>query len=215
MDLYGTITDSHQIAFAKDTNEQRRRFLASCKPGTVVKETLLRHRPEKTHQQVKLIWGLLIEHVKKGLDAMGFDLATLFPTAQVPPGVPCPREVLMQLFYACCNDVGENGERKTLSQMNTVEAAAFFEACRDHAARTWGIIVPEPDPNWKQVDAKEEVGVTDLKEEEPAPVSDPGKPYVCRKCGVLYRVNPARGVCVAEDSDGFRCKGPVVKREEA
>lgn len=78
-----------------------------------------------------------------------------------------------------------------------------------------GVIVDGKVQIREQADAREDVGVTDIKEEEPAPVSDPGKPYVCRKCGVLYRVNPARGICVAEDSDGFSCKGPVVKREEA
>lgn len=150
MELYGTITDSHQIALSKDGVEQRKRFLASCKPGTVVRETLVRHHPEKSHQQVKAIWGLLIEETKRGLDEMGFDLGTLFPTAQVPPGIPCPREVLMQIFYACCSDVGPNGERKTLSKMDTIEAATFFDNCRDHAARTWGILIPDPDPSWRE-----------------------------------------------------------------
>jgi len=137
------------LTFSGADIERRKRFIASLKPGQVVVETLKLYRKPKTDQQVRTIWGLLIETVKQGLDEMGFDMAVLFPTAQIPPGIPCPREVLMQVFYAACNDVGEMGERKTLSQMNTIEAATFFDKCRDHAASVWGIVVPDPDPNWR------------------------------------------------------------------
>ncbi len=41
---------------------------------------------------------------------------------------------------------------------------------------------------------------------------DAGKKFVCDKCGTLYMVKPARGVCMAEDNDGFACKGKVVER---
>jgi hypothetical protein len=40
------------------------------------------------------------------------------------------------------------------------------------------------------------------------------KPWACERCGTLYAVKPARGVCVAEDADGFSCKGKIVKRSK-
>jgi hypothetical protein len=41
---------------------------------------------------------------------------------------------------------------------------------------------------------------------------DAGKKYACEVCGTLYKVKPARGVCVAADADDMPCKGKVVDR---
>lgn len=53
--------------------------------------------------------------------------------------------------------------------------------------------------------------VTDFDADLPSAVE---KPWVCQKCGTLYVVQPARGLCIAEDSDGFTCKGKIVERTE-
>jgi hypothetical protein len=77
----------------------------------------------------------------------------LMPGLKVHPGYSVPADVLQQLFYATCNDVGDNGERLTLSKMSTIQASHFFEKCRDYAANQWHIFIADPDPNWKGKDA--------------------------------------------------------------
>jgi len=41
---------------------------------------------------------------------------------------------------------------------------------------------------------------------------DAAMKFACEVCGTLYAVKPARGACMAEDNDGFACKGKVVDR---
>ena len=149
MEFVGTIDASHRLTFPPVIAGLRDSMLQSCKPGTVVREKLTPSRPSKSHQQIKALWGLVIEMVKREFDDRGWDLNMLLPTANVPTGIPVPRDVLKAVFYAACGNVGDQGERKTMSQMNVLEMSRFFENCRDHAARTWGIIVPDPDPNWR------------------------------------------------------------------
>ena len=83
-------------------------------------------------------------------DERGWDLAAIIPALKIPTGYPVPRDVIASILYATCNDVGESGERKTLSKMNTTEASKYFERCRDYPAIRWRIAIPEPNPNWKE-----------------------------------------------------------------
>ena len=125
-------------------------FLTSCKHGQAVKVKITRLRASKTDQQNRMIWGLLIATIKACLDDRGIDLGTLMPSANIPEGQPVPRDVIMQILYATCNDVGDQGERKTLGKMDVVETSRFFEKCRNYVASAWGIIVPDPDQNWRE-----------------------------------------------------------------
>ena len=155
MQLIGTVTDSHQIRYPPAIAELHDSFLRSVKPGTAVKVMMTRFYPKGTHQQKKMIWGLLMESVKRGLDEMGFDLSVLAPTAKIPPGLPIPREVLKEVFYATCGDVGPEGEYRTLSQMDIVETGTFFDKCRAYAAGVRNIQVTDPDQNWRETLEKE------------------------------------------------------------
>ena len=129
--------------------QMRNEFLHSLGTCNVI-ERIDRVAKPKTHQQVKMHFGLVVSMIKYAFDERGIDLATLIPSVKIPPGRPVPKDVIQQILYACCNDVGDEGERKTLSKMNTIEASRFFDACRDHAARIWRIQIPEPNINWKE-----------------------------------------------------------------
>ena len=157
MEFLGTIDESHRLIYPPVIAGLRDSFLKSCKPGTVVKEKLTRQYPKKSQQQIKTIWGLVIEMVKREFDDRGWDLNILLPTANIPSGIPVPRDVFKTVFYAACSNVGDQGERRTMSEMNILEMSRFFENCRDHAARTWGIVVPDPDPAWRDKLAVETV----------------------------------------------------------
>ena len=76
------------------------------------------------------------------------DLATFLNSPLIPAGLEVPDDVIQAVLYACCNDVGDDGERKTLSKMDTIEASRFFEKCRNHAASAWHIEIPDPSPTW-------------------------------------------------------------------
>ena len=145
-----TIDGSARLQFAPGMRKLLDSFLQSCKDGQAVTLEIKRLRAKGTYQQCKTIWGLLVMSIKHGLDEMGVDFATLISSDKMPPGLPVPKDVIMQILYATCNDVGDNGERKTLSQMDIVERMRFFDRCRDYAASAWGIIVPDPEPNWRE-----------------------------------------------------------------
>jgi hypothetical protein len=102
----------------------------------------------KTWQQVKCHWGLVVTTIRREFADRGMDLATFLNSPTIPNGLEVPADVIQAVLYATCNDVGENGERKTLSKMSTVEASRFFSKCQNYAASAWAIQIPDPDPLW-------------------------------------------------------------------
>ena len=148
MEFHGQTTNGN-LMLPMAQQQMRSEFLHSLGTCSVI-ERIDRVAKPKTHQQVKTHFGLVISMIKYAFDERGIDLATLIPGHKIPPGRPVPKDVIQQILYACCNDVGDEGERKTLSKMNTIEASRFFDACRDHAARIWHIQIPEPDKDWRK-----------------------------------------------------------------
>ena len=128
---------------------QRSHYLSTLPDGASVIETLRREGKPKTNAQVRTHWGLVVGFICAWCDANAIDLAELLHSEAIPPAVPVTKDVVQDILYAACNDVGEDGQRKTLSQMSTKEASDFFERCRNFAAHRWQIVIPEPDPNWK------------------------------------------------------------------
>ncbi len=84
------------------------------------------------------------------MDERFWDLATIIPEAKIPDGYPVPISVIESILYATCNDVGDNGERKTLSKMNTIEASRYFDKCRNYAAIRWHIQIDDPNSEWNK-----------------------------------------------------------------
>ena len=154
MEFHGTANGSTQLTYPPAIAELRRTFLESVKPGTLLKETITRFYPKASNQQKSMIWALLIGEFKRALDERGIDMATLFPLAQLPPGLPCPPKVLMEWLYAAYAKIGPDGKMVTLGRMNVEEAATFFEECRNYLATTWHIQVPDPDKEWRTKQTK-------------------------------------------------------------
>jgi hypothetical protein len=149
MDLHGRVQDG-QIMMSATMAQLKENYLRRCKDGTQVAISIKRIRPGKTHQQVKCHWGLVVGTIRQEFANRGMDLATFLNSPTIPEGLEVPADVIQAVLYATCNDVGENGERKTLSQMNTVEASLFFEKCRTYTASAWDIQIPEPNSNWRE-----------------------------------------------------------------
>jgi hypothetical protein len=138
----GVIVLSPQMVALRDN------FARRLKDDTPIRIVLTRIGRAKTAQQVKCHWGLVLGMIREQFRERGMDLATFLGSSLIPEGIEVPTDVIQAVLYACCNDVGDNGERKTLSRMDTVEASRFFEKCRIHAASAWDIQIPDPDPAW-------------------------------------------------------------------
>lgn len=138
----GKLVMSSEMADMRDT------YVRRMKDGTPVKVTLTRIGRDKTWQQVKMHWGLVIGTIRREFEDRGMDLACFLRSDTIPEGQPVPDDVIQAVLYACCNDVADDGSRRTLSKMTTVEASRFFEKCRDYAAAAWNVQIPDPNPLW-------------------------------------------------------------------
>ncbi len=140
----GQIVMSPQMAALKDNYARR------MKDGTKLIIKVTRVTRSKSHQQVKTHWGLVVGTIRREFENRGMDLATFLGSPTIPDGLEVPADVIQAVLYATCNDVGEHGERKTLSKMSTVEASVFFDKCRNYAASAWNIQIMDPDTNWRE-----------------------------------------------------------------
>lgn len=136
------------LLLSPDMAEMRNAFVRKMKDGTLVRIALTRVGKDKTLQQLRCHWGLVVGTIRREFEDRGMDLATFLRSDTIPEGQPVPADVIQAVLYACCNAVGDAGERKTLSKMNTAEASRFFEACRNYAAAAWNIQIPDPNPAW-------------------------------------------------------------------
>lgn len=151
MDVFAKIKDG-RIVLSREQLSLRDSYARKLKDGTEIKITLTRLGRDKTQQQLGAFFGLLIRTILNEFTDRGIDLATFLNSDRIPLGLPVPVDVLKEYLYAVAGDVGENGERKRLSTpMSTVEASRFFEKCRDYAASAWHIVVPDPNPMWRQI----------------------------------------------------------------
>ena len=150
MELYGITTKDGCVDLSPEMAYMQQRYLSRMKPGTPVRVVITRIGRPKTHAQVKCHWGLVVTRVWWACQERGYDLRLLFPDAHLPDGVPVTREAIHLWFYGHCSAVGDEGQVRTLSEMNTAEASRFFELCRDAAAQYLGIQIPDPDPHWRE-----------------------------------------------------------------
>ena len=137
------------------TETTRMDYVARLPEGTMVKEVVTRFYGHHTDAQTRTMWGLVIGWAMREINEHGIDLAQLLGSQVIPDGVIPSKDQVMMLLYAMAGDVGEDGERKTLSQMDTAEASRFFEKCRDALARLpRPIFIPDPNPLWKEMQEK-------------------------------------------------------------
>lgn len=129
-------------------NSQAKHWWEAIKDGTPILKSLEVYRSPKTDKQLGAIFGLMLAKAKCELDHRGIDTSFIFKLEN-PTGIDICIEDLKQYFYTTCPIYNEEGIRITLSKSNTKEAARFFDDVRAWLASQWSIVVPEPDPDWK------------------------------------------------------------------
>lgn len=121
-------------------NELRMRWLAGMKEGTRVKERLTKEGQCKSLNQVKAHFGLVIMMIRQTMIDYGWAICGVAPN----------KNMIHDILKKACGGVGECGENLGLSEMTIEQAAKFFENCRDWAASELKIVIPDPNPNWKE-----------------------------------------------------------------
>ncbi len=147
MDFYGT-KQNGKPTYPPVIAEQRRKAWDKVPEGSLFKTSLVVPRDPKTHQQVKAQWSMVIGMTIEELDARGYDTSFLFNLPK-PTGIAIKGKQLQAFLYAACPTYAEDGRELTLSKMDTQQASEFFEACRAFLASQWGVVIPNPDINWR------------------------------------------------------------------
>ena len=138
MKFYGTVQNG-ELTLSAVQKDFRQKYLSKLKDGTLVKETLTRQGPMKTHQQVKCQFGLVVEMIRQKLEEMGIDVCGIAPNKQM----------VYDILKKACGGVGDMGETLGLSEMTIEQASKFFENCRAWAATQLGLNIPEPNKDWR------------------------------------------------------------------
>ena len=154
MEYYGRKL-GNKIVYSPAVAELRRRRWEKIKDGDIVKTSLTVPRKDKSQEQLGAIWGLMISTAIIELEDRGEDTSLILNTDK-PTGIRISKRALCDYFYSICPMFNEGGDKITLSDSNTAEAAKFFEDVRNYMASQWGVIIPDPDKNWRQAKEKEE-----------------------------------------------------------
>ena len=149
IELHGEIKDD-QFWLPRPLAEYRRRHLKKYNGRKAVEIIKLEVNP-KTHSQVKNHFGNALQRIVDECEHRGYDSSMLY-NMEIPTGVPIDFDQLQQYFYAHYPTYNDDGVLITMSHddYTTVHASRFFESIRNHAASQWGIIIPDPNPNWRK-----------------------------------------------------------------
>lgn len=107
----------------------------------------------KSQDQLGAIFGLAIAQIIAEFNDLGMDTSYLIKTDK-PTGIGVTTDLLKEYLYAVCPIYGDSGGRITLSKANTSQAAKFFDDIRNYASSQWGIVIPDPNPKWREELAK-------------------------------------------------------------
>jgi len=148
MEFIGTIHKG-QFQLPPILNEARRQYLSNIKDGTQVTETLIKESPDKSHKQVKTIFGLIVATVKQQCEEHGLG-SDLFLKLRNPSPNPPSVGLIKEYFYATCPIVTDEGKRITLSSPDCTMALAakFITECMAISASELSIFIPIPDKDW-------------------------------------------------------------------
>lgn len=106
----------------------------------------------KSNQQVKAIFGLMIQSTIAQANDLGIDVSYFLKyllDEYNPNGQGLTEDFLHELMYVICPTTSADGKRITLSKMNTLQAANLFERFRTIMA-PMGIVIDDPDSEWQQ-----------------------------------------------------------------
>jgi len=147
-DRYGRIREVFKCLGSKQGKDfvrsetqinQFRQWWNTIKDGTMIQCEYKVFRPQKSHNQVKAHFGLVVEMIRRRMDELGWDICSVLPN----------KEMIHEILKKCCGGVGDNGETMGLSEMDVEQAMRFFENCRTWAATQLSLNIPEPDKNWR------------------------------------------------------------------
>ncbi len=131
--------------------EDRRNYLASCKDGTQVTETLIKESRNKSHSQVKVVFGLIVATIKQQCEEHGYG-SDLFLRLRNPSPNPPSVELIKEYLYVTCPIFDDDGQRITLSnpKCTMAKAAKFITEAMAISATELSIFIPEPDSRWRE-----------------------------------------------------------------
>lgn len=128
-------------------------WLERLSDGQMFSKEFKRHYPDRSNQQVSMLWGLLANSIVKEWKDRGWDLKQFLPGAKhIPDHIELDKNVVMTLLYSCCCERDEDGEKITISVMDSKQASTFFERCRNFIAQEpWCVVVPDPNVFWRSL----------------------------------------------------------------
>ena len=119
--------------------ELHARWMADC--GTsFIRARWTKVGTSKTEKQVKTHFGLAVERVRQAMIEKGYGIC----------GVPPNKDMVHDILSKACGGVGPLGEHVRLSEMTSEECCRYFENIKDWVSNELHIVIPEPDPNWKE-----------------------------------------------------------------
>jgi len=141
---------SGELVLPPMLQESRRLYLISIDGRSLVEDLKL-WRPQKSHQQVKALFGLAMKMLKTTFDDNGWDTSVLFRLPK-PTGIAVTVDLFKLYFYSVCPMFNDHGVPITLSDEDctTDRAAKFFSDIQAWAASQWTIYIADPNPNWKE-----------------------------------------------------------------
>ena len=137
LELIG-IAKKGRLIFQPNSEQLYTRWLTDSEKS-FVKCRLFKVGKNKSHKQVKTHFGLTITIIREAMIDKGWAICGVAPN----------KTMIHEILLKCCGGVGELGSMKRFSEMTTTEAKQFFENIRDWAANELHIVIPDPDPNWK------------------------------------------------------------------
>ena len=121
-------------------------------PAGRYRHDISKPRKAKSKKQLGAIFGhefnsIIAQANEKAIDVS--DLLVFLIDGNIPKGQGLTQGFLHELAYVICPTTDEDGRRVTLSKMDTQQASALFEGLRTILAPL-GIVVPDPDPDFKE-----------------------------------------------------------------
>ena len=156
--------EGNPFTFDRRNQELYNQYESDAKPGCY-QVTYKKAVKPKSHNQVKTIFGLMIESTIAQANDQGIDVSYFLKylmSEYEPKGQGLTVGFLHELMYVICPTVDDEGLRVTLSKMGTVQAANLFESFRNIVSPL-GIVIPDPNPYYKK---ECKAGMDALKEKE-------------------------------------------------
>lgn len=155
MRIYGTIVGG-EFRCSPDQERIEKHYLSALKDNTLAYRETKKFIQGKTHQQVKTIFGLMINSTIAQANDLGIDISYLLKYLiddKIPKGQGLTKDFLHELMYIICPTTDEDGKRITLSKMNIEQAGKLFESFRNTIS-TIGIVIDDPNPELAKIKDK-------------------------------------------------------------